>query len=120
MLLSDVFLCSVNAISQTGDLVLIDKWGNRNAALTFGPKKRIVIAGINKITPNLQTAIDRVKNKASILNNIRFNTQNPCMTIGKCCNCDREERLCSITTIISKSQPIKSIIVFLVKEELGF
>ncbi len=120
MLLSDVFLCSANAISQTGELVLIDKWGNRNAALTFGPKKRIIVAGINKITQNLQTAIERAKNKASILNNIRFNTNNPCIKAGKCCNCDREERLCSITTIISKCQPAGSIIIFLVKEDLGF
>lgn len=118
--LSDFFLCSANAISQTGELVLIDKWGNRNAALTFGPKNRIVIAGINKITSNLQTAIERAKNKASVLNNIRFNTFNPCVSVGKCCNCDKEERLCSIMTIISKCQPVKSIKIFLVKEELGF
>jgi len=58
---SDVFLSSANAISQSGDLVLIDKWGNRNAGLTFGPKKRIVIAGVNKITKDLESAIDRAK-----------------------------------------------------------
>ncbi|HOJ64331.1 MAG TPA: lactate utilization protein [Spirochaetota bacterium] len=117
---SDVFLSSANAISQSGDLVLIDKWGNRNAGLTFGPKKRIVIAGVNKITKDLESAIDRAKNKAAVLNNIRFNTKNPCVEAGKCCNCKNEESLCSVTTIISKSQPPKSIIVFLINEELGF
>jgi len=60
------------------------------------------------------------KNKAAVLNNIRFNTKNPCVEAGKCCNCKNEESLCSVTTIISKSQPPKSIIVFLINEELGF
>jgi len=117
---SDIFLCSANAISQSGEFVLIDKWGNRNAALTFGPKKRIVIAGVNKITPDLESAIERAKNRASVLNNIRFNTKNPCVSGGKCFNCNNEERLCSVTTIISKCQPVRSIMVFLINEELGF
>lgn len=116
----DVFLCSANAISQTGELILIDKWGNRNAALTFGPKKRIVIAGVNKIEKDLESALNRAKNKAAVLNNIRFNTANPCVMSGKCCNCKNEESLCSVTTIISKCQPPKSIMVFLVNESLGF
>lgn len=87
---SDIFLCSANAISQSGELVMIDKYGNRNAGITYGPKKRIIIAGMNKITPDLESAIKRTKNKASILNNIRFDTKNPCTVTGKCMDCSSE------------------------------
>ena len=66
-LTSDYFLCSANAVSQTGELILIDKWGNRNAGMTYGPKKRIFIIGKNKIEPDLHKAINRAKNIASVL-----------------------------------------------------
>ncbi len=119
-LTSDFFLCSANAISQTGELILIDKWGNRNAAITYGPKKRIFIIGKNKIEPDLISAIDRAKNKASVLNNIRFETKNPCTINGKCMDCNSKNRICSITTIIHRCQPPKSILIMLVGENLGF
>ena len=49
---SDVFLMSTNALTTNGQLVNMDGTGNRVAALSFGPKKVIVIAGINKIVPS--------------------------------------------------------------------
>lgn len=119
-LTSDFFLSSANAVSQTGELVLIDKWGNRNAGMTYGPKKRIIVIGKNKIEPDLHSALNRAKNKASILNNKRFNTKNPCTSTDKCMNCNTPERLCSITTIIHRNQPPKSIMIILINENLGF
>ncbi len=119
-LTSDFFLCSANAVSQTGELVLIDKWGNRNAGMTYGPKKRIIVIGKNKIEPDLNSALDRAKNKASVLNNKRFDTKNPCTSTGKCMDCNTPERLCSITTIIHRNQPPKSIMIILINEDLGF
>ena len=119
-LTSDYFLCSANAISQTGELILIDKWGNRNAAMTYGPKKRIFVIGKNKIETDLHKALNRAKNIASVLNNKRFETKNPCTKTGKCMDCENSERLCSITTIIHRCQPPKSIIVILINENLGF
>lgn len=119
-LTSDFFLSSANGVSRTGELVLIDKWGNRNGAMTFGPKKRIFIIGKNKIKKNLEKAIKRAQDKAGVLNNIRFDTKNPCTKSGKCEDCESTERICCITTIIHRCQPPKSIIVVLVNENLGF
>ena len=119
-LTSDFFLCSANAVSQTGELILIDKWGNRNAGMTFGPKKRIFVIGKNKIESDLHKALNRAKNTASVLNNKRFETKNPCTTAGKCMDCNTLERLCSVTTIIHRNQPPKSIMIILINEELGF
>lgn len=117
---ADFFLSSANAISQNGEIVLIDKWGNRSGPMTYGPKKRIFIVGYNKITKDLSSALDRAQNIAAVENNIRFDTKNPCTLTGQCMNCDSENRLCSITTIIHKSQPHKSAFVILVSENLGF
>jgi len=119
-LTADVFLCSANALSQTGELILIDKWGNRNGAMTYGPKKRIFITGVNKIVLTLNEAIERAKNEASVLNNIRFDTKNPCTINGRCMDCNSTSRICSITTIIHRCQPPKSIVILLVDETLGF
>ena len=119
-LTSDYFLCSANAVSQTGELILIDKWGNRNAGMTYGPKNRIFVIGKNKIEPDLHKALDRAKNKASVLNNKRFETKNPCTKADKCMDCDSTERLCSITTIIHRCQSPQSIIIILINEDLGF
>ena len=40
---ADVYLCSANAISETGEIVNIDGRGNRLANLAFGPGKRVII-----------------------------------------------------------------------------
>jgi hypothetical protein len=119
-LVADVFVCSANAVSLQGDLVFIDKWGNRNAAMTYGPGNRIVVVGANKISEDLGTAIDRARNSAAVLNNIRFDTKNPCTKQGTCVDCDSSDRLCSIVTIIQRCQLPGSITVILCREPLGF
>ena len=45
----DLFICSANAVTLTGELLNIDGNGNRVAAMTFGPKRNIVVAGANKL-----------------------------------------------------------------------
>lgn len=119
-LTADYFLASANAISQTGEIIMIDMWGNRNGAMTYGPSKRIFIVGKNKIAQDLNTALERAQDTAAVLNNIRFDTKNPCTTNGKCMDCNSTGRLCNITTIIQKCLPVQSILVLLINEELGF
>ncbi len=119
-LTADVFVSSANAVSITGEIVFIDKWGNRSAAMTYGPKLRIIVAGRNKITSSLELALDRAQNKAAVINNIRFETKNPCTISGRCQDCNSENRICGVTTIIHRSIPANSIFVLLVDEDLGF
>ncbi|OGP63514.1 MAG: lactate utilization protein C, partial [Deltaproteobacteria bacterium RBG_13_53_10] len=61
---SDCFICSANAISATGEIVNVDAVGNRTAAMTFGPKKVIIVAGMNKVRPDLQSALERIREVA--------------------------------------------------------
>lgn len=120
MLTADYFLCSANAVTTEGHLILIDYTGNRNAAATYGPDKRIFVVGQNKITVSLEKGLERASNTAAVLNNIRFNTSNPCVTANRCVQCEREHKLCRITTIVSRCQPAGTGTVLLVRENLGF
>jgi len=119
-LVCDVFLTSTNAVTMDGKLVNTDGVGNRVAAMTFGPKKVIVIAGTNKIVENVEQADHRIKSVAAPLNNKRLNKPNPCVKTNMCMDCQSPSRICNITTIISKRPVLTDFHIALIGEELGF
>lgn len=119
-LLSDVFLMSSNAITEDGRLVNLDGTGNRVAALAFGPRFVIVVAGRNKIVPDLHAAFARIKNHAAPLNNMRLDCKTPCIKTLHCENCTSPDRICNTWSITEKSWPKNRIKVVLVDQELGF
>jgi hypothetical protein len=116
----DVFLTSTNAITEDGRLVNTDATGNRVAAMVFGPKKVIILAGTNKIVKNLDDAQDRIRTTAAPLNNKRLNRPNPCVKTGHCVDCQGPTRLCNVTTVLHKRPPASDIHIWIVGEELGF
>ena len=113
------FLTSTNAITMDGELVNIDGNGNRVAAICFGPDNVIVVAGMNKVVANVNSAIDRIKINACTPNCIRFNLQNPCSTTGKCGNCFNTS-ICAQIVVTRLSKVKGRIKVILVGESLGF
>lgn len=121
---SDVYLMSANAISEDGILVNIDGTGNRTAALCFGPKKIIVIAGVNKIEKTLDDAVSRARNTAAPINAKRvsgfMNVETPCLKTGSCFNCKSETSICTQVLITRLSNPKDRINVILVNENLGY
>ncbi|MBO4725577.1 MAG: lactate utilization protein [Firmicutes bacterium] len=117
----DYFLMSSNAISADGQMVNIDGTGNRVAALCYGPRNILVIAGMNKVTPDLDSAVKRARNVAAPVNSFRFPAlKTPCKIAGKCVDCKGETSICAqfVTTRICK--PAGRIKVILVGEDLGF
>lgn len=116
----DVFLTSSNAITEDGRLVNTDATGNRVAAMIFGPKKVIVLAGVNKIVGSLEEAEERIRSTAAPLNNKRLNRPNPCVQTGHCMDCQGPTRLCNVTTVIHKRPPVSNIHVWMIGEELGY
>lgn len=116
-----LFVTSSNAITAQGQLVNLDGIGNRVAALAFGPRSVVVIAGKNKIAPSLAGAMDRVKNYAAPMNIRRFaDIQTPCKKTGRCHDCNSESRICNVWAITEKSRPSGRIKVILVDESLGY
>lgn len=120
-LLADTFLMSVNGMSQDGELVNIDGNGNRCAAMIFGPRQVIIIAGINKVAKDLHAAIARARSVAATTNVKRFPDKNtPCMVSGICADCLAPDCICNYFVITRRSNPQGKIKIILVGEALGF
>ena len=127
---ADVYLTSSNAVTENGELYNVDGNGNRVAALTFGPKSVIVVAGYNKVVRNIDEAIKRVKYHAAPPNADRLNLDTPCAGLGECvsvkgggdmpsgCRCDG--RICCSYVVTGFQRKKSRIKVVLVKEQLGF
>jgi L-lactate utilization protein LutB len=120
-LLSDTFLMSANGISEDGQLVNIDGNGNRCAAMIYGPKQVIVIAGVNKIAANLKAAITRARTVAAPINVKRFpDKKTPCSVTGCCADCLGPESICNYFVVTRRCNPQGKIKVILVGEALGY
>ena len=113
------FLMSSNAISEDGQLVNIDGIGNRVAALCFGPKQVIVVAGMNKVAADLDGAVSRARHIAAPANAQRFDGKTPCAVNGQCGDCTSPDCICSQMVITRFCKPAGRIKVVLVGEELG-
>lgn len=116
---ADVFLTSTNALTMDGKLVNIDGTGNRVAAISYGPTKVIVVAGINKIVTDLEAAIRRIKDYVTPLHARRRDRSVPCAKAGVCVDCKIPERSCNIVTIIEHQRHKDRITIIIVGEELG-
>ncbi len=116
----DVFLTSANAITRDGRLVNTDGTGNRVAAMIFGPKQVIVVAGINKIAGDLAAAEKRIQTQAAPLNNKRLNLANPCVKTGECMDCQGPTRICNVTTVMHRRPSLTAMQVIIVGEDLGY
>ncbi len=117
---SDIFISSCNAITINGKIICADAVGNRVAALSFGPKKVIVVAGINKIVSSIEEAIWRIKNIATPMNAKRLNLKIPCAEKGYCTNCNSINCPIRIMLIIDKPPKMTEYHVIIVGEELGY
>ena len=129
VLLSDVFLTGTNAVTLDGKLVNIDGMGNRVAPMIFGPRKVIIIVGVNKIARDADDALERIHQFAAPLNAkrhyLKHNHQGfgglPCVQTGRCADCNHDWRICNITVVIDGAMPgnRERMNVVLVGEELG-
>ena len=114
------FLMSSNAISADGQLVNIDGNANRVAALCFGPESVLVIAGMNKVMGDLDSAIARARQVAAPANAQRFDIKTPCAVTGSCGDCTSPDCICCQMVITRACRPAGRIKVILVGEDLGF
>lgn len=119
-LLSDVFICSSNAVTMDGELVNIDGIGNRISAMTFGPKKVIIVVGVNKICKNEAAAFERLEQFASPMNNMRLKMPNPCTKTGECMDCKAPSRICRVYSVIKRRPARTDMTVVVIGEKFGY
>ena len=117
---ADVFLSSSNAVTMDGKLVNVDGVGNRVAAMIFGPRRVVVVAGRNKLVKNVEEGIERAKSVAAIMNSKRLGLRNPCVEAGRCIDCDSPLRVCRVVVVLERKPARTDFHVVLVNEELGF
>ena len=117
---ADVFLSSVNAMTDDGVLVNIDGNANRVSAIAQGPKKVIFIVGMNKVCGDIDGAMKRSRNVAAPINAQRFGLSTPCTKTGACATCKSPDTICCQFLITRYSRHAGRIHVILVNDNLGF
>lgn len=128
----DYYFCSTNALTEKGELLNVDGLCNRVSAITFGPKKVVMVVGANKIVENLNEAFLRVKKIAAPRNCVRLGLDNPCAKLGHCVSlfnndnpdftdgCNKDTRIC-INYVVSGFQRNKERMnIILCGEDLGY
>lgn len=116
----DVYLSSSNGITCDGKIVNIDGLGNRISSLCYGHKKVYIVVGVNKISEDIRSSIERIKTKACPKNAERLNLNTPCRYTGKCYDCSSKDRMCNITCILDKQPMNGNITVCIVNDLLGY
>lgn len=117
---ADYFFMSSNAITADGELINVDGNGNRVAALVYGPDHVMILAGMNKIAMDEESAIKRVHTIAGPINTQRLNLSTPCSATGVCKNCLSPDCICAHTVITRYNRLKGRIKVFLIGETLGY
>lgn len=128
---ADAYICSSNAITENGELYNVDANSNRVAAICFGPKSVIIVAGYNKLVKNLDDAIIRVKSIAAPANSVRLSYPTYCKEKGECMSycddasdmasgCNAAGRICCNYLVSAYQRNKDRIKVILVGEELGY
>ena len=127
----DAYISSSNAITQNGERYNVDGNSNRVAAMLFGSKKLIVIAGCNKIVKDIDEAIARVRQSAAPANCLRLGLDNYCTHTGNCMACENsnadmasgcnaDSRICCNYVVMAHQRQKDRVKVILVAEELGY
>ena len=117
---SDVFLTSSNGVTLDGMLVNIDGTGNRVAAMAWGKNRIVFVVGINKVSPDVQSSLQRIRDVATPLNAISKGIDLPCASVGHCVNCKVPQRFCRATLILERAPLGRDVHVIIVGEHLGY
>ena len=116
-----IYISSVNGIAETGEIVNIDRMGNRVSSISYGHKKVYLVVGENKIEPSYEQALYRARNVAAPLNAKRLNRRTPCaVNADKCYDCKSPDRLCKNLSVLWGKPLGAEYEIILIHEKLGY
>jgi hypothetical protein len=118
-LTAEVMVSGVNAVTEQGELVFVDASCTRVAPILYGPAKVILVAGGNKIVPNLAYAQERIRHFVAPANAKRLGKKTPCAETGQCADCSSPERICNATVVIHKQANPERLHLILLGADLG-
>lgn len=117
---ADTFITGTNAVTENGELFNIDGNGSRVAPMIYGPEQVVVVVGVNKITKNAATALERVRNIAAPLDAKRLKKNTPCVGLGYCIDCKHPQRICNSFVLIARQLVKDRIKVLIINKSLGY
>ena len=117
---SDCYFMSTNAFTLDGELVNIDQTGSRVSCLMKGPKQVFILAGMNKLAADVNSAVLRIRNEAAPSETVRLGCQTPCSITGRCGDCLSDDCICGHLVVTRYSCQKDRIHMILIGEELGF
>lgn len=119
---TEVYITSVNALAETGELINIDGTGNRVASTLFGHRRVYFVVGCNKLAPDYDAALWRARNIAAPKNAQRLGRKTPCAVRGdRCYDCNSPERICRGLSVLWRPPiGIDTTEVLLVNQPLGY
>lgn len=118
---TDVYLCSANALAETGEIVNIDGTGNRVSSELFGHQKVYFVIGSNKLVPTYDEAVWRARNIASPKNAQRMGVATPCAAkADRCYDCKSPQRICRALVVLWEKVKSCDMEVVLIDEDLGY
>lgn len=118
---AQIYVSSANGIAETGEIINIDGAGNRVASNLYGHEKVYIVAGVNKVCPDVEKAFWRARNVAAPLNARRFGKDTPCVKGElKCYDCRSPERICRGVSMLMEPMMGMPIDVVIINEELGY
>jgi hypothetical protein len=120
--IADYFLGGIAAITASGEILNADGSGNRIAAYAFGAGKLFLVAGVNKIVPDLASAFERLRNTAAVQECRKLGVSTPCAVTGQCDNdaCRGPGRQCGKVLIIENEKLPGRICVVMIGAALGY
>lgn len=117
---TEVYICSANALAQTGEIVNIDGAGNRLSSTLWGHKRVFFVIGSNKLVPTYEDAVWRARNVAAPKRARSMHKNTPCATGElKCHNCTSPQRICRGMATIWQPMMKQDYEVILIDEEYG-
>ncbi len=118
---ADIYISSVNAIAETGEIINIDGVCNRIAAILYGHQKVYLIAGKNKLAENYDAALWRARNIAAPRNAKRLGRKTPCaIKAERCYNCNSPDRICRGLSVLWSKPMAEEMEIILIEENLGY
>ena len=117
---ADVYVTSVNALAESGEMINIDGTGNRVASTLYGHEIVYYVIGRNKLTDDYDSAVWRARNVAAPKNAQRLGVKTPCAVKGDhCYNCKSPERICRGMVTMWRPMTSMAAEVVLIDEDLG-
>ena len=120
--IADIVIGGINAITASGEILNSDGSGNRVASYAYGAGKLILVAGVNKIVPDIGAAFERMRNVAAREECLHLGANTPCAVTGRCDNdaCRGPQRQCGKVLIIENEKIRGRICVVMIGETLGY